>query len=110
MCNGRKIAASAKHSSCQRPNFFRLLYCIFRQHRSITYVDVACYYGMSSMVCRSVILVSSAKIAEPFEMPFGLRTQVGPRNHVLDQAQILHVKGQLLGETTCPDTPDDTLL
>jgi len=28
--------------------------------------------------------VSSAKTAAPIEMPFGLRTWVGPRNHVLD--------------------------
>ena len=29
-------------------------------------------------------LVSPAKMAEPIEMPFGLRTRVGPGNHVLD--------------------------
>jgi len=28
--------------------------------------------------------VSPAKSAEAIEMPFGLRTQVGPGNHVLD--------------------------
>jgi len=28
--------------------------------------------------------VSPAKTARPIEMPFGLRTQMGPRNHVLD--------------------------
>jgi len=32
----------------------------------------------------SVTLVSPAKTAEPIEMPFGLWTLVGPRNHVLD--------------------------
>ena len=32
----------------------------------------------------SVTLVSSAKTAAPIEMPFGLRTRVGPGNHVLD--------------------------
>ena len=32
----------------------------------------------------SVTLVSPVKTAEPIEMPFGLRTQVGPENHVLD--------------------------
>jgi len=31
-----------------------------------------------------VTLVSCAKTAELIEMPFGLRTQVGPGNHVLD--------------------------
>jgi len=35
-------------------------------------------------VCRFVTLVSPAKTAEPIEMPFGLRTLVGPGNHVLD--------------------------
>jgi len=35
-------------------------------------------------VCLSVTLVSPAKVAEPIEMPFGLRTWVGQRNHVLD--------------------------
>ena len=29
-------------------------------------------------------LVSPAKTAALIEMPFGLRTRVGPRNHVLD--------------------------
>jgi len=32
----------------------------------------------------SVTLVSPAKMAEPIEMPFGLRTREGPGNHVLD--------------------------
>ena len=40
------------------------------------------------MVCLSVglsiTLVSPAKTAEAIEMPFGLRTWVGPRDHVLD--------------------------
>jgi len=35
-------------------------------------------------ICRSVTLLSPAKTAEPTEMPFGLRTRVGPGNHVLD--------------------------
>jgi len=35
-------------------------------------------------VCLSVTLVSPAKTPEPIKMPFGLRTQVGPGNHVLD--------------------------
>jgi len=29
-------------------------------------------------------VVCSAKTAAPIEMPFGLRTRVGPSNHVLD--------------------------
>jgi len=49
------------------------------------YVDEVCCYRPSSVVCRSVTLVvSPAKMAEPIEMLFGLRTWVGPWNHVLD--------------------------
>jgi len=36
------------------------------------------------VVCHSVTLVSLAEMAEPIEVPFGLRTWVGPGNHVLD--------------------------
>ena len=39
---------------------------------------------VSLSVCLSVTLLSPAKKAEPIEMPFGLRTGVGPENHVLD--------------------------
>ena len=46
--------------------------------------------------------VNCAKTAEPIEVPFGFWTRVGPRKHVLDGPQIPHVKGQLLGEKTCP--------
>ena len=65
-------------------------------HRNTTYCDAACRYrpsgvvclsvdlSVSLSVCRSVTLVSPAKTAEPIEMPFGLRTRVGPGNHVLD--------------------------
>ena len=35
-------------------------------------------------VGRSVTLVSPVKMAEPIEMPFGLRIWEGPGNHVLD--------------------------
>jgi len=52
--------------------------------RSTTYVHAAYCYRLSSVVCRSVILVSPAKTAAPIEMPFGLRTRVSPRNHLLD--------------------------
>ena len=35
-------------------------------------------------VALSVTVASPAKTAEPIEMPFALRTRVGPRNRVLD--------------------------
>ena len=38
------------------------------------------------------------KTAEPIEMPFGLRTRVGPGNHALDGVQIPHEKGNFEGE------------
>jgi len=50
--------------------------------RSIVTDGVAWYVGWS------VTLVSPAKTAEPIEMPFGLRTWMGPGNHVLDGVQI----------------------
>ena len=42
------------------------------------------------MVCLSVTVVSPAKVTEPIEMPFGLRTRLGPWNHVLDGSPDLH--------------------
>ena len=38
----------------------------------------------SLSVCLCVTVMSAAITVEPIEMPFGLRTRVGPRNHVLD--------------------------
>ena len=38
-------------------------------------------------VCLCVTLISPAKRAAPIEVPFGLRTRVGPTNHVLDGVQ-----------------------
>jgi len=46
------------------------------------YVDAA--YRVVWSVGLSVTLVSSAKTATPIEMPFGLRTRVGRRNHALN--------------------------
>ena len=51
-------------------------------------------------ICLSVCLSLShypAKTAAPIEIPFGLRTRVGPGNYVLDGVQILHGKGQFWG-------------
>jgi len=50
--------------------------------RPIVTDRVAWSVGLS--VCLPVTPVSPAKVAEPIEMPFGLRTRVGPGNHVLD--------------------------
>jgi len=59
------------------------------------YVDAVYCYRPSSMACRSVTLVSPAKTAEPIEMPFGLRTRVGPGNHVLDGGSDPPWEGQI---------------
>ena len=50
------------------------------------HVDAVYCYRPSSVVSvgRSVTLASPGKTAEPIEMPFGLRTRVGPGNRVLD--------------------------
>jgi len=49
------------------------------------YVDAACYYQPSSVVWHSDCHTSEpCKMAEPIDMPFGLRTWVDPGNHVLD--------------------------
>jgi len=68
------------------------VYLFIRPHHSTTYVDAAYCYRPSSMVCRSVCLsvtlVSPPKTAAPIEMPFGLRTRVGPGNHILDGSRI----------------------
>ena len=42
-------------------------------------------WSVGSSVCHSS---EPCKTAEPIEMPFGLRTWVGPRNHVLEGVQI----------------------
>jgi len=55
-----------------------------RRYRSTTYVDTAAVTDQVAWsVCRSATLVSPAKTAELMDMPFGLRTRVGPANHVL---------------------------
>ena len=54
-------------------------------------------YRLSSVVCRSVTVVSPAKMAQPIEVPFSVEDSVGPRNHVLDGVQIFPWKGQFLG-------------
>jgi len=71
------------------------------------YVDAAYCYRPSSVVCRSVCrsvtLVSPAKTAAPIELPFRLRTWVGPGNHVLDGGPDPPMgKGKFLGENGRP--------
>jgi len=44
----------------------------------------------------SVTLVSPAEMAELIEMPFGLRTRVGPGNHMFDGVQIPAWEGTIL--------------
>jgi len=62
------------------------------------YVDAARCYRPSSMVCWCVTLVSLAKTAKATEMPFWLRTRVGPGNHVLFGVQIPPWEWPILGE------------
>jgi len=51
--------------------------------------------------------LSPAKTVEPIVMPLGILTRVGPRNHVLDGAQIRPCEEEILRAkrsrpTTCP--------
>ena len=61
-------------------------------------VTVVCVFVgavVQMLLCRSVLLlVSPAKTAEQIEMPLGLRTRICLGNHVFDEVQIPHVKGQ----------------
>jgi len=55
------------------------------------------------VVCRSVTLVSPAKTAEPIKVPFGLRTWVSPKDHVLDGGSDPPMgRGKFLGENGHP--------
>ena len=47
-------------------------------------------------VCVCVTVVSPAKMDEPIKMPFGLKTWVGPRNHVLDRGPHPPLEGAIL--------------
>jgi len=49
-------------------------------------------------VCLLITFVSPAKTADPIEMPFGVVTRVGQRNHILHGALSLKGKGQFLEE------------
>jgi len=55
------------------------------------------------VVSQSVTLVSPAKTAAPIELPFGLRTWVGPGNHVLHRSPDPPMgRGKCLGENGRP--------
>jgi len=73
--------AMVKQSTVTVRYYFTAFVLLFRPHRSITYVDAACCYRRSSVVCLSVCLsvmiMSLAKITELVEMPFRLWTLVG---------------------------------
>jgi len=102
-------------SVIQCAHFTICILCLIRPHRSTTYVDVAYSYRPSSMVCRSVCHVS-----EPCKNSWTDRDAIwvvysgGPKkackyliSSVLDGAQILHAKGQSLGNghaRACPTT------
>jgi len=60
-------------------------------------------WSVGLSVCRSVTLVSPAKTDAPIELPFGLRTWVGPGNHVLDGGPDLPMgKGKFWGKMGVP--------
>ena len=65
------------------------------------FIDLRCKCGLllpteqrGLSVCLSVTVVSPAKTADLIEMPLGLKTWVGSRNHVLDWIQTPDRKGQ----------------
>jgi len=66
------------------------------------YVDAAIVtdrvaWSVGLSVCRFVCHSSQlCKTAEPIEMPFGLRTRMGPRKHVLDGGPDIPWKGAIL--------------
>jgi len=86
LSTGRHLYSAGRPSRWALAHILVLI--IMRLHRHTTYVDAAYCYRPSSVVGlyvdRSVTLVSPTKTAEPIEIPFWLRTRVGPRNHVLD--------------------------
>ena len=85
----RNFFQSRLHRVCTCIAYFTSVLCeycvlavasVIRLHRSTTYLDAACCYRVSSLVCLSVCLQKTAKL---IEMPFGLWARIGPRNHVL---------------------------
>jgi len=61
---------------------------------------MACCYRCS-LICVSVcLLVTPAKMAQPIELPFGLWTRVGPRNHALVRDPNPPGEGAVLGDVS----------
>jgi len=78
------------------------LHCCTTEAASHYYVDAAYCYRWSSVVClsvgRSIAIVSPVKTTQPNEMPFGVWTWAGPRNHAVDAVQIPHARVNFDGE------------
>ena len=76
-----------------------MLYNVLLIHIAVlhTYMGPIVTNRLAWSVCLSVTLVSPAKMAKLMEMPFGMRTLVGPWNHVLDGVQITQGKGNVEG-------------
>jgi len=89
--------------SLRTPWRYTNLIVIIRLHRSTTYVDTVYCYRPSSVVCWSVTLMSPAKTAETIKMSFGLMTQVGLGNYVLDGGPDIPMRrGSFEGERGVP--------
>jgi len=58
-------------------------------------------WSVGRSVGLSVTLLSPAKTAAPIEMPFGLRTRVGPGNHVLRRGPDPPWEGAILRGEKC---------
>jgi len=70
---------------------------IIGPHRSTAYIYAAYCYRLRGMAGLSVWRTSEpCKKAEPIKVLFGLRTQVGPRNRILDGVHISPWKGAIL--------------
>ena len=59
------------------------LNCYYFTHQTHPFAHLTSFRGLQNSLSLSAALVSPAKMAESIEMPFGLRTRVGPGNHVL---------------------------
>ena len=53
-------------------------------------------WSVSPSLCWSVTVVNPAKMVESIDMPFGLRSRVGPRNQVLNAGPDLFMGGVIL--------------